>query len=193
MVSSRKRKNEQIKGAEFLKFRCNRCGTCCRLRIPLTDTDVRRLMKGSGKPAEKIVQFFKKSDFGKSPGPIAWIKFGPPLRARRAMCMREPYDRCLFLRKHGCIIYEHRPVVCREHPFILELDEDDRRIESVELSRACECAHTLDGKVDKRYIKKVYLESLRQDEVYFAKVRNWNRRKTQGNERDFLEYLGLTE
>lgn len=187
------RKKDKIKGEELLKFRCNRCGVCCRLRIPLTDTDVRRLMKASGKPAEKIVQFFKRSDFGKSPGPIAWIKFGPPLRARRAMCMRETRDRCFFLRKDGCIVYEHRPVVCREHPFMLELDENDRKIVSIERNKACECSHTLDGKINKRYLKQIHRESLAQDEKYFAKVRRWNRRKTQGNERDFLEYLGLID
>jgi Fe-S-cluster containining protein len=193
MASSRSTKrNEEIEGAELLKFRCGRCGNCCRLRIPVTDADVRRLMEGTGKPAEKIVHFFKKSEFGESPGPIAWIKLGPRQRDRKAMCIREVYDRCLYLRpKKGCVAYEHRPVVCREHPFDITLDDDDRKIVEVKIGDICECAGTFDGKVGKAYIKKIYRQSLSQDEEYHAKVRRWNRRKKIGTEREFLEFIGL--
>ncbi len=194
MASSTKaKKTDRITGAEFLKFRCNRCGNCCRLRIPVTDIDVRRLMEATGMPAQKIVHFFKRSEFGRSPGRLAWIKFGPRLRDRRAMCVRETRDRCLFLRKAGCIVYEHRPIVCQEHPFDLTLDANDRKIEAIEMNDVCECSRTLDGKVNKRDIKKIHRVSLEQDETYFAKVRRWNRRKGIGTERDFLEYLGLIE
>ena len=186
--------NNQIKGAQFLKFRCNQCGNCCRLRIPITDDDAYRLMDGTGMPAERFIQFFKKSDFGSTPGQIAWVKFGPRERDKKAMCVRETGDRCYFLRvKKGCIVYEHRPIVCREHPFDLTLDGDDRKIESIKMNDICKCSRTLDGKVDKRYIKKIHKQSLAQDESYFAKVRRWNRRKAYGTERDFLKYLGLTE
>ena len=184
--------NSRIKGAEFLKFRCGQCGNCCRLRIPVTDTDVRRLMEGIGKPAEKIVHFFKKSEFGASPGPIAWIKLGPRKSNRKAMCIREVYDRCLYLRpKKGCVAYEHRPIVCREHPFDLTLDDDDRKIVEIEMNDICECARTLDGKVSKTVIKKIHRQSLAQDEAYHKKVRSWNRRKKIGTEKEFLEFLGL--
>ena len=186
------KKNEKIKGAEFLKFRCGRCGNCCRLRIPVTDTDVRRLMEGLGKPAEKFVHFFKKSEFGDSPGPIAWIKLGPRHKDRKAMCIREEYDRCLFLRpKKGCVAYEHRPIVCREHPFDLTLDDDDRKIVEIEMSDTCECSRTLDGNVSKVHIKRIHRQSLAQDGAYLAKVRRWNRRKKIGSEREFLEFIGL--
>lgn len=193
MPSAKSRKNERVEGEELLKFRCNRCGNCCHLRVPLTDTDVIRLMKATGKPAEKLVQFFRRSEFDKNPGRIAWVKFGPKRDDRKAMCTRETRDRCFFLRPKGCIVYEDRPIVCREHPFILELDDDERKIESVELSDVCECTHTLDGKVGKAYIKGIYRQSLRQDDIYFAKVRRWNRRKTIGTEREFLEFLGLKD
>ncbi len=187
-----KTKKDNIKGAELLKFQCGRCGVCCRLRIPVTDTDVRRLMDGTGKPAEEIVHFFKKSEFGKSPGQIAWIKLGPRKNDRKAMCVREVYDRCFYLRpKKGCIAYEHRPIVCREHPFDLTLDADNNKIIEVEVSNLCECAGTLDGKVSKTHIKSIYRQSLAQDEDYKKKVRSWNHRKKIGTKREFLEFLGL--
>ena len=186
------KKNNQIEGAEFLKFRCNQCGNCCKLRIPVTDEDVRRLMDGTGMPAERFLQFFRKSEFGSTPGQIAWIKFGPRERDKKAMCVRETRDRCYFLRNEkGCVAYEHRPIVCREHPFDLTLDDDDRKIESITMNDICECSRTLDGKVSKRYLKKIHKQSLEQDERYFAKVRRWNRRKNQGTEKEFLKYLGL--
>lgn len=189
-----KKGTRDIKGAEYLKFRCNHCGNCCRLRIPLTDHDVHRLIKATGMPAEKFVQFFNKSEFGNTPGQIAWIKFGPRKNDRKAMCVRETGDRCYFLRAgKGCIVYEHRPIVCREHPFDMMLDDDDRTIESIEMNDICECGRTLDGKVSERYLKKIHLQSLQQDEEYFAKVRRWNRRKNTGTKSEFLKYLGLKE
>ena len=191
-TSQKTEKNEQIKGADFLRFNCGQCGTCCRLRIPVTDADVRRLMEGTGKPAEKIIQFFKKSDFGESPGPIAWIKLGPRKTNRTAMCIREVYDRCFYLRpKKGCIAYEHRPIVCREHPFDITLDDDEREIVEIELSQICDCARTFDGAIDEAHIKRIYRESLAQDEAYFTKVRRWNRRRKIGTEKEFLEFIGL--
>ena len=191
MPASKAKKTDRIEGAEFLKFRCNGCGNCCRLRIPVTDDDVRRLMEATRRPAHKVVQFFSKSEFGRTPGQLAYVKLGPRLRDRKAMCVRETGDRCFFLRKNRCIVYEQRPIVCREHPFDLTLDKNDRKIEVVEMNLICECAHTLDGKMSKRELKKVHHLSLAQDDSYFAKVRRWNRRRTHGNERDFLEYLGL--
>ena len=53
------------------------------------------------------------------------------------------------------------------------------------------CSRTLDGKVNKTYIKKIHRESLAQDEAYSAKVRRWNRRKEIGAEKEFLEFIGL--
>jgi Fe-S-cluster containining protein len=192
MATKRKQKTEAIEGAEFLKFRCNRCGNCCRLRIPLTDEDARRLIDATGMPPERFIQFFGKSEFGSSPGQIAWIKFGPRERDKKAMCVRETYDRCYFLRpKKGCLVYEHRPIVCREHPFDLTLDDEDREIELIEMNDVCECSRTLDGKVNTRDLIEIHKQSLEQDERYFAKVRRWNRRKTYGTQRDFLKYLGL--
>jgi Fe-S-cluster containining protein len=189
--STTTRNSNATEGAELLKFRCGGCGTCCHLWIPVTDEDVKRLMEATGLPVEKIVEFVKPSLFGASPGTVAWIKFGPRRQDRRAMCLQEVGDRCLFLEDNRCVIYEHRPVVCREHPFVLSLDESGRRIESIELSDVCDCSHTLDGKVLRRDLKKIYQWNVEQDDSYFKKVSRWNRRKGSGTEHDFLDYLGL--
>lgn len=193
MKSSKNSNTDTIEGAELLKFRCNECGTCCHLWVPVTDEDVRRLMEGTGLPARKIVDFVKLSRFGSNPETVAWIKFGPRQQDRRVMCLREIRDRCRFLRANRCTAYEHRPVTCREHPFVVSLDESERKIESIELNDVSPCSHTLDGKVRKRDLKKIYRWNLREDESYFEKVRRWNRRRRFGTQQDFLRYLGLNE
>ena len=114
------------------------------------------------------------------------------LNACYFLCIREVYDRCLYLRpKKGCTAYDHRPIVCREHPFDLTLDDDDRKIVEIEMNDICDCSRTLDGKVSRTYIKKIHRDSLAQDEAYSAKVRRWNRRKGFGTEKEFLEFMGL--
>ncbi|GAB4330990.1 MAG: hypothetical protein Kow0099_02010 [Candidatus Abyssubacteria bacterium] len=158
--------------------------------MPVTDVDVRRLVDATGRPAHELVQFFEPSDFESSPGPVAWVRLGRG-RDRRVMCLRESRDRCFFLRGNRCSVYEYRPIVCREHPFDLTLDDSERRIEVVELNLPCECRYTLDGRVSKREIKKIHRQSLRQDESYFALVQRWNRRVHPGTEHDFLEFIGF--
>ncbi len=192
-TNTKKNKND-IEGAEYLKFQCNHCGSCCRLRVPLTDHDVHRLRKATGMPAEEFVEFFKESEFENAPWQIAWIEFGPRNDDRKAMCLRETDDQCCFLQpRTGCAVYEHRPIACREHPFDLTLADDNRRIKSIDMNDICECGRTLDGKVSTRYLMKIHLQSLQQDEEYFAKVDAWNRRKNPGTEKEFLKYLGLEE
>jgi Fe-S-cluster containining protein len=146
-------------------------------------------MDATGRPAREIVQFFTPSDFESSPGPVAWTRLGRG--DRRVMCLRESGDRCFFLRRKRCTVYAHRPIVCREHPFDLTLDDSERRIEVVELNLPCECLHTMDGKTSKREIKKIHRLSLQQDADYFALVRKWNRQAKRGTERDFLKFTGL--
>ncbi len=190
---TRSRNTNHIEGAELLKFRCGQCGTCCHLWIPVTDDDVRRLMASTGLPAREIVEFVKPSMFGSNPEMVAWVKFGPRRQDRRVMCLREIRGHCRFLRANRCSVYAHRPLTCREHPFVLSLDESERRIESIELSDVSVCSHTLDGKVRKRDLKQVYRWNVREDESYFEKVRRWNRRTSFGTKSDFLHYLALDE
>ena len=51
-----------MKGRELLKFRCTGCGNCCKLRVVVTDADVRRLMDHTGLPAQKIVYFYSADE-----------------------------------------------------------------------------------------------------------------------------------
>lgn len=185
------RRKNGIRGAEYLQFNCERCASCCHLWVPVTDEDVRRLMDTTALPAEAIVEFVARSRVQSQDETIVWIKFGPKKADERAMCIRDIYDRCLFLRNRRCSVYESRPFVCREHPFVVELDDSRAKIASIELNAAENCSYTLRGKLSKNEIKKMYRLNLAQDERYAAKVRRWNRRENPGSERDFIRFLGL--
>lgn len=178
----RAQKSDYFAGAELLKFQCSGCGTCCRLWIPVTDVDVRRLMTVTGRPAEKIVEFVEPLLIGFSPGQITWVKFGREPQDRRVMCLREIGDHCLFLKANRCSVYSHRPLVCREHPFVLTLDDNGRSIRSIELNTACECSYTFGGNITERELKRIYAQSLRQDGIYSEKVRLWNLRNEDWND-----------
>jgi Fe-S-cluster containining protein len=185
------KKAGEIKGANYLSFQCRRCASCCHLWVPVTDVDVRAIMLHTSLPPQKIVQFVDSSRIQSSHGSIAWVKFGAQKAERKAMCLRENGDKCFFLKARRCSIYESRPGVCREHPFVITLDESGRRIQSIKLNKAAACAHTFSGKVSRRDLKKVHRWNLEQDERYLAKVKRWNRHPCR--EKEFLDFLGLND
>jgi len=161
--------------------------------VPVTDEDVRSLMKHTALPADKIVQFVGSSRIQATRGSIIWVRFGPAEADKKAMCLREIDDTCFLLRANRCIAYESRPAVCREHPFVLRMDKTGRKILSVELNKAAECGHSWRGHLSKRELKKIHFLNLDRDTRYWARVNRWNRRKKHGSEKEFLEFLGLMD
>jgi len=73
------------------KFKCLRCGRCCRLRVRLSKEDIKRLMKAG------------KKDF---------------IEDKRWLKRINGY--CMFLEikkgKSKCTVYNHRPDICRWWP-----------------------------------------------------------------------------
>ncbi len=105
-------------------FLCSRCGWCCRenFNIIITEDilrpsnaisvfpeDVRRIMKGTGKQWDEIVQpdIYSSLDDGRNIRVIGWI-----LR-------RGKRGDCVFYRKGECSIYEWRPMICRCYPVFM--------------------------------------------------------------------------
>ena len=192
MTGREHRRKTSIKGKKNLRFRCQGCGRCCRLWITLTHCDVQRIMAATGAPAEKIVQFVPRKKVLRQPGGLIWIKFGKRKKDKKLMAVREKNDRCRFLKKKRCVIYESRPLVCWEHPFVLTLD-DHGRIRRIALYDACKCKGTLDGKNAPADLAAVHRWAQYEENAYQKKVDAWNRRKKPGTHQQFLEYLGLAE
>ncbi len=191
-VAKKSRKRTAKKNVT-LKFRCAACGTCCRLWVPVTASDVRRLAAGTDLGADKIVQFVGVSLFEgdqEDRDDLASVKLGVN-GTRKVMCLRESAGGCRFLTPRSCLAYEHRPLVCREFPFDTELDDEDEKIKKIDMNDACDCARTTDGEITKKLLLDIAQRISREDEEYEAEVDRWNRRPKSGTTKEFLKYLGL--
>ncbi len=73
------------------KFKCQRCGQCCRLRVKLYPRDIKRLNKA---------------------GKTGFMTFLGNLKRKNGYC--------IFLRfkngKASCSVYKSRPDICRKYP-----------------------------------------------------------------------------
>jgi hypothetical protein len=74
---------------------------------------------------------------------------------------------------------------------MLTINGSGRKISSIEINRAAGCAHTFNGEVSKRDLKRVHHLNLVQDERYLNKVKRWNRSRRPGTEEEFLHFLGF--
>lgn len=103
---------------------CVRCGWCCRenFRIRITKDilrpsnaisvfpeDVSRIIKGTGKQWDEIVQ----------PDIYSCLNDGSNIRAIGWILLRSDNGECIFYRNRTCMIYEWRPMICRCYPFFM--------------------------------------------------------------------------
>lgn len=104
-------------------FQCDRCSKCCRVhRVPLTQTDVRRLKEGGQSP-EEFTEFLSPDevDMGEEPESFARLKQG-----RRVLMLRHVESGCVFLGEHGCGVHPLRPSACRTYPY--DRPDDDEAL-----------------------------------------------------------------
>jgi Fe-S-cluster containining protein len=173
----------------ILKTTCTRCATCCIEPIPpVTDSDVRRLAKGTGKPASSIVRFYSSTEMDYGAGREGWVEFS---YGKRVMGLRQPKGQCLFLDDDcHCSVYEHRPVTCRTFPFDVELDEAGR-IGDLGLNPAPWCRREQGPGVNPGQLRDDARREAIEDELYFRRVSRWNRSPKRAGKAEFLAFLGL--
>jgi len=175
-----------------LKFRCTGCGNCCRgTCVVVTDADVRRIARGTGRAPREFLRFVAADDVALGARSGLWANLG---RRRAVMALRWRRRRCVFLgADERCTIYEHRPTGCRQFPFEVTLEEDGA-IADVSLSRIVECPHAWDGRVAERALTRVVGASERENAAYVERVRAWNRARVgRRGAAAFLRFLGLGE
>lgn len=175
-----------------LAFRCTGCGNCCRgTCVLVTDADVRRLARGTGRAPRHFVRFAGPDDVALPAHSGLWTNLG---RRRGVMALRWNGRRCVFLGAGDrCTAYEHRPTACRQFPFEATL-ADDGTLADASLSRIVDCPHAWDGRVGTRALTRVVQASERENAAYRERVRSWNRaRIRQRSAAAFLRFLGLSE
>ena len=175
---------------QLLKFRCTGCGNCCKGTIVmLTDSDVRRIVEGTGMAPREFVRFFGEHELIMNKRHPFWVRLA---NRQGAMALRWGRQRCIFLdREDRCSIYEHRPLACREHPFTIRLSNRGA-VESLALSKASECLYELDGNITRPELAAVSLWNEEESAEYQRHVKAWNRdRQSRRTRAAFIEFLGL--
>jgi Fe-S-cluster containining protein len=173
-----------------LAFRCTGCGNCCRdTWICVTDAEVRRLVDGSGLPADEIVTFVAHDEITFDARHPWWIRFDV---GKRVMVLQHRGDACRFLGENDrCGVYAQRPLLCREHPWSITLS-DGGAVEKVRTQRIGECPNAWDGTTSKRELGLLARLRWRESDAYIAKVEAWNRRRGPGRTTAaFLAHLGV--
>jgi Fe-S-cluster containining protein len=157
--------------------------------VMVTDTDVRRLADGTGRPVTEFARLVGDDDITLDKRSPWWVRLA---RGRYVMALRWRRGGCVFLgADNRCTVYEHRPVACREHPFNITHSETGALLH-LSMSRVVPCPHEWDGDLKRRDLVAQSRWTNRESEAYTELVKQWNRRGDGARTRPaFLRYLGL--
>jgi Fe-S-cluster containining protein len=95
-------------------FQCQRCGDCCRNveegsnLVMVGPAEIRSICGATGRAWEEAVEPYPE-----------FLEDGKGTRYTFGWCLRREHDRCMFLDRGRCTVYEHRPWICRTYPFML--------------------------------------------------------------------------
>lgn len=181
----------------YLSFRCTGCGNCCKEPLlPLTDDDLRRIVRHTGERALDIVRFVDKNQIDLDDEPESFTELR---QGRRVMVLAHGRRGCRYLgRDDRCTIYSARPLGCRVFPFD-PLFSRDGKLRRLRLIPATECLYELDGDNDPDKLRRLSQRHESATEAYQARISQWNtaqrRRKRRGlaarTGAEFLRFLGL--
>ncbi len=169
---------------------CKRCGTCCKEPlIPINDLEVRKLVKATGMPGKKIVRFYSIDEIQWDQDADDWVELAV---GHRIMAIRKVRDRCVFLTRNGCSVYNHRPRVCRIFPVDFLFEEDSMKMDVERQSRVKGCkAVTPDSSENNMQLVSIGRALYKSDLTYQKKVAKWNRQNYRGTISQYLEYLKI--
>ncbi len=188
-------------GLQHLNFRCTECGNCCRdLRVPLTDADLRRLVRTSGLPAARIVQWLPSEavDLTGEPGSLVVLDHE---RGRVMMTLAHDAGACRFLgADERCTVYAGRPASCALYPFAPSFGRRGG-LRRLRLLSGTRCDYARDGDNDPHALREADLQRWAEHRTYLERIEIWNRsqkhrslmRRRLQSAQDFLTFLGFSE
>ncbi|MBD3320596.1 MAG: hypothetical protein GF350_05815 [Chitinivibrionales bacterium] len=169
---------------------CSKCAICCSEPVvPVTESDVRRIMKHTGMEARRIVRLYSYSEACYDQDSDLWVQFS---YGRRLLGLKKKQGHCIFLSPaNRCTIYDFRPLTCRTFPF---QESDSNTGPPIKLIRdVVKCRLKVpDAKLQPGLKKQMALED-HEDDLYERKVRKWNRQKEPGGFSEFLRLLKLAK
>lgn len=173
----------------LLRTKCEGCGGCCsKPVVPVTDADVKRLAKRTGKKARDIVRLYDSSDFDYDTDAPLWLKMN---YGKRALGLKKKQEKCIFLDGNNrCSVYEDRPATCRTFPLQIDINECGD-IGHISLNRIIKKKYPLGKKQPISKIKKHALMEENEDQNYYEKIENWNEKISREGKDHFLKFLGL--
>jgi Fe-S-cluster containining protein len=173
---------------------CAQCGTCCcDPVIELTDSDIKRLVKHTGLPADRLIKLYAKSDFTAVNDTEDWINLS---YGKRQLGLRKKKDgACLFLsEERQCTAYEARPMACRVFPIDVFLEDNkvtDFDLSDVVRDKFIKCKQ-YPGKSNSYESFRLKAEQSGKETASFCrKIRQWNRNAELGGKDDFLKFLNF--
>ena len=161
--------------------------------VEVTGSDIERLIKHTGIPADKLVKLYSNSEI-ESEEESDWIKLSYGKQAL-GLNKRRNGDCIFLLDDKRCMAYEARPMTCRMFPVCIVFDDKykliDLEISEVIKDKTIKCKRTKgNGRSYKSFIS-VANQLKNEQEIYEKKVDEWNEMPVKGLKNDFLNYLGF--
>lgn len=186
--SNNRKKTIALKDQVHTTISCSGCGTCCSIPIvPVTDSDIKRLVKTTGKKASDLVKFYSPSEMEFDEDAEVWIRLK---QGKRAMGLRRKNEKCIFLDDtNRCTVYQSRPMTCRTFPYVIDFNDDGSIEVSLNDIVDCKCIKLPDS--DLIEVIAYTVSEDQEDDAYFKKIRNWNLKNQPGGAKEFLLWCKL--
>lgn len=177
-------------GRDVVRFSCHRCLHCCTDVVCFpTAWDILRIVKATGEDPYAFLEFLTKEEVtGVGKDDATWLECG---EERYLMALRRDSKKgCYFLnrKKHGCSIYESRPILCRLFPFKLQ-ETKKGKFKGFGLHSDVDCPRFKDGKVSTKPLYDLYLEDDEHQDDYIELVEEFNERNYEGKEPE--DFIGM--
>lgn len=171
----------------LLRTQCSGCARCCKEPlVPITHSDLKRIMKRTGQKPHEIVNFVPTSAINFEKDSQYWIQFG---RKRRVMILTKTSEQCQYLNdQNRCSIYNSRPITCRTFPITIHLDENNR-IETASLNRIIKDRYPKGSKNPLKDLLNTAITEHQEDTAFHELIEMWNLMYAHPSEDEFLKFI----